>query len=133
MSSTSGQPISGLGIRRTCAWSALATSWPPRQTPISGTSSADQALQEKALVAQPAVPVLLVDVHRAAEDEHGAVVLERRRRLRRLGDQPLVELVPALGDRVGEDARRGVGLVDDGEDPHGLSLTGWRTHTFGSQ
>ena len=38
-----------------------------------------QPLEQQPLAAQPAVPVFLIDVHRAAEDEHGAVIDDRCR------------------------------------------------------
>ena len=78
----------------------------------------DEALEQEALVVEPAVPVFLVDVHRAAEDEHRPVVLQGLGRPGLGRDHPLVEHVTAVGHRVREDACGGVGLVDDGKDPH---------------
>ena len=48
--------------------------------------------------------VLLVDVHRAAEDEDGAVAERVRGRVGALGREPLVEAGAAGADRVGEEA-----------------------------
>jgi hypothetical protein len=84
------------------------------------------------------VPVLLVDVHRAAEHHRGA---ERRSsartrrvladrvlgRWRRLVRQPLDQLVARRSGGVGEHARGGVRVVDDGEDPHPDRMYPWPT------
>ena len=64
--------------------------------------------------------LLLVDVHRAAEHEHGVELLVRKPAL--LGHVPLDQLVTGLLDHVAEDPARPVGLVDHREDAHAPSL-----------
>ena len=62
--------------------------------------------------------VVLICVHRAAEDEHGAVGVERLRQGRFPGEAPLVEVVPAFLDDVAEDARTDSVAVDDRQHVH---------------
>src|SRR6266566_7679895 len=64
------------------------------------------------------MPIVLVGVHRAAEDEHGAVGVERLRQRRFPGEAPLVQAVPALPDNVAEDARTDSLAVDDRQYVH---------------
>ena len=63
--------------------------------------------------------ILLVGVHGAAEAEHGVVAgRDRSGGDVGLGTHPRVELDAPRGDRVGEDARAGVALVDDRQGAH---------------
>jgi hypothetical protein len=71
---------------------------------------------------KPPVPVHLVDVHGAAEHQHGTVTLDGRGGLGGRGDRPLVERVPAARHDVREDAGRGIRLVDDRQDAHRISV-----------
>ena len=64
----------------------------------------EQPLQEQVLLAQPRMVVVLVGVHRAAEDEHRAVRVERTRQRRVPREAPLLQRVAARGDDVGEHA-----------------------------
>ena len=66
--------------------------------------------------------VLLVDVHRPAEDEHGVVLGERPRRLVVLDDPPLVELVPVAAHDVVEHLAAHLLAVDDRKHPHQKSV-----------
>ena len=66
--------------------------------------------------------VVVVGVHRAAEDEHRVVRLERPRRRRAPGEAPLVEPVAALLDRRREELRARVVAVDDRENVHRAEL-----------
>jgi hypothetical protein len=77
-----------------------------------------QPPQERLLASQPGVRGLFADVHRAAEGEDGVVAERVGRRGIALRQHPLVELVAAVADRLGEDARAGVALLDDREDSH---------------
>ena len=61
---------------------------------------------------------VLVGVHRSAEDDGRVVGLERPRRCRRARDRPLLELVPAGGDRLGEDTRANFVAVHDRKHLH---------------
>ena len=83
----------------------------------------EQALQDEVLLAQPRVVLVLVGVHGAAEDEDGAVVVERPRGRRPPRGAPLLELVPALRNSVGEHPRADVVAVDHREDVHGEDST----------
>src|SRR5206468_1173365 len=65
----------------------------------------EQALEEQVLLAQPRVHVVLVGVHRAAEHEHCAVVVERTRQRRVPGEAPFLEPVPRGGDCISEYTR----------------------------
>ena len=62
--------------------------------------------------------LLVVGVHCAAEDEHGAVGVERPRRRRAPAEAPLLQLVSPLGDGLGEDSRADVVAVDHREHVH---------------
>ena len=62
--------------------------------------------------------VLLVDVHRAAEDDHRVVAERIGRRLAALGEQPLVELWPRAAIASAKTPGAGVGLLDYREDAH---------------
>ena len=75
----------------------------------------EQPFEPPQLGAQPAVPLLLVGVHRAAEDDHGVGAFGR---LAAELHRPLDELVTAVLDRVREDARADARTVGDGEDLH---------------
>src|SRR5262249_13231529 len=78
----------------------------------------EQALDEQVLLAEPGVAVVLVGVHRAAEDEHGVVVVDRPRRGRAPGEAPLLEVVARGLCRPVEDAAPRVRAVKDGQDVH---------------
>ena len=65
------------------------------------------------------VTVLLVHVHRPAEDHHRVVSEGIGRRLPTLADQPFLDLRARLAQSLGEDAGGGVALVDDRKDAHG--------------
>ena len=79
----------------------------------------DHRREEILLEAQPGMAVLLIGVHRATEGEDGVVVGDLELRPGPpLREQPLVQLHPALGHLVGEDARAGVRLVHDGQRSH---------------
>ena len=117
VSSTSCQPISGCAARRAAPPAASATSWHPRHIPSSGTRRSMRSRKRPPSPPEPGVVGLLVGVHRAAEREHRVVARAGRPaagprrsatgRARRRGEQ-----------RLGEDARSGVGLVDDREGAH---------------
>ena len=78
----------------------------------------EQALEPAQLRRQPAVALVLVGMHRAAEDDHGVGTLWRRAaELYR----PLDELVPGVLHGVGEDAGTNARAVRDCEDTHGPS------------
>ena len=61
---------------------------------------------------------LLVDVHRAAVDDHRVVRLDGTRRIAALDDEPLVELVPLVAHDVVEHLAAHLRTVDDREHPH---------------
>ena len=61
---------------------------------------------------------VLVCVHGASEDEHGAVRVERAGQRRAPGEAPLLEPVAALANDVAEDARAHLRAMDDGENFH---------------
>jgi len=83
-----------------------------------GNVQVEQSLDEEVLLAEPGMVVVLVGMHRAAEDEHRAVVVDRPRRRRSPGEAPLLELVPARGDRLEEHACAHGLAVDEPEDLH---------------
>src|SRR5438132_9284308 len=62
--------------------------------------------------------VVLVGVHRAAEDEHGAVVVERPRERRVPGQAPLLQPVAGPGDDLAEDPGTNRVAVDHREHVH---------------
>ena len=78
----------------------------------------EQPLQEERLLAQPRMVVVLVRVHRAAEDHHRAVGVERPRDRRPPGEAPLVEPVAALERDLAERAGAAVVAVDHAEHVH---------------
>src|SRR5262249_40977535 len=82
----------------------------------------EQPLDEHVLLAQPRMPIVLVGVHRAAEDEHCPVLVHRAGRRRSPGEAPLVEDVPALRRDVGEDAGADFLAGDDREGVHAPPL-----------
>jgi hypothetical protein len=82
-----------------------------------------QLPQQRLLLGDPAVPLAFVGVHRPAEDEDRVVAGRVGRRLRTLGQRPLVEHPAGLPDRLGEDARARIALVDDRQDSHPPSLS----------
>lgn len=63
-----------------------------------------------------------IDVHRPAEDQDGVVAKRVSRRLGPLRRHPLVELPANAPDRLGEDARPGIALMDDREHSHRQSF-----------
>ena len=81
----------------------------------------EDPLDEERLLAQPRVAVVLVGVHRAAEDEDRAVVVDRPRRRLAPGEAPLLEVVPTLPDDLAEHTRPRRLPVDHGEDVHGAN------------
>ena len=107
--------------RSTSAPAARAISCAPRQTPKSGVPSASRLLEQAQLRPQPAVPGVLVGVHRAAEDEHRVGLLRPRARDRH---PPLDELVARVADRLAEDARADARAVCEREHPHPTELKG---------
>ena len=62
--------------------------------------------------------LVLIGVHRTAEDEHGAVRVEGTRQRRPPGETPLLELVPARANDVPEHAGAHALPVDDRQDVH---------------
>ena len=62
------------------------------------------------------MPLLLVGVHRAAEDEDRSVLLRRSRRRRARGRRPLDEPMPSPAYRLREDALADVAAVHDRQD-----------------
>jgi hypothetical protein len=66
--------------------------------------------------------LVLVGVHRTAEDEHCAVGIERLRQRGFPGEAPLVESVPAFPDDVAEDAGPDLLAVDDGQNVDAVTL-----------
>src|SRR5205807_6156102 len=89
----------------------------------------EQSLEEHVLVAEPGMAVVLVGVHRAPEDQHRAVVVERPRQGRAPGEAPLLEPVASPLDGVREDAGAHGLAVDDRQDVHQLAGTfsAWRS------
>ena len=85
--------------------------------PSVGTSVVDQLAQPVGLLAQPRMPVVLVGMHRAAEDEHG-VVARRAAARRSAAKLHSVEPVARLGDDGREQLRPRVLAVHDREDVH---------------
>jgi len=67
--------------------------------------------------------VVLVGVHRAAEDEHRAVRVKWARRRRVPRQAPLLELVPALLEHALERAGPDLLAVNDREDVHRVTLS----------
>jgi CheY-like chemotaxis protein len=67
--------------------------------------------------------LLLVDVHRAAEDEHGAVLLDGAGRRPVRSWTPRRDPVAAVDKRVGEDAWTHEWTVDDAQHLHGSHCT----------
>src|SRR5207247_2222164 len=85
----------------------------------------EQPLQEEVLLLQPGMMIVLVGVHRAAEDEHRAVCVERTGQRLAPGKAPLLEPVAALADDVAEHARAHARAMDDCQHLHQLgALTG---------
>ncbi len=115
---TSNQPISGAAARRAGAPAASASSWAPRHTPSSGMPRAEQRGQQLLLVAQPGMGGLLVGVDRAAEHHHGLEVRHGVRGRPAGGDRPFLQLPALPARRIGEHARPGIGLMDDGQRTH---------------
>jgi hypothetical protein len=76
---------------------------------------------EVVLVHEPGMLVLLVHMHRAAEDDESVEALGCLGR-RPLRDVPLEKLVVALADDIREEPGRAVVLVGQAEDAHGASL-----------
>jgi hypothetical protein len=66
--------------------------------------------------------VLLIDVHGAAEHEHGVVGVGGFGGLRSIGDPPFRQLVAAVCGGIREDAAGRVVLVNDREDAHASSV-----------
>ena len=88
---------------------------------------AEESLKQEVLLAQPGMVLVVVGVHRASEDEHGAVVVQRPRRRRAPGEAPLLELVAALRDRICEHPSPDVLPMDHGQDVHGSTFELTRT------
>jgi hypothetical protein len=61
------------------------------------------------------MPLILVGVHRTAEDQHGAVRVEGLRQRRVPSKAPFVEPVPAFPDDVAKGAGADLLAVDDRE------------------
>ena len=78
----------------------------------------EQLRQERDLVRDPGMRVGLIDVHRAAERDHGAVGVPSAGEVIRLGSMPHVELGAGVADRLGEHAGPGIALVADRKHPH---------------
>src|SRR5204862_4654707 len=78
------------------------------------------ALDEERLLAEPRMAVVLIGVHRSAEDEDGTVRVDRLGRRRPPGETPLVERVASLRGDLSEDPRPRLRPVDDREDAHVL-------------
>src|SRR5262249_52447918 len=89
VSSTSYQPISDPagGARQ-----QLDSEADPEGRPLPR----EKLLEPQRLLPQPRMPLVLVSVHRAAEDEHGVVRVEWARWRRVPREAPLVELVALL-------------------------------------
>jgi hypothetical protein len=69
------------------------------------------------------VLLAFVDIHRAAEDEDRVVVERLSRWLGPLSQHPLVELTPSVRNRLGENARPGIPLMDDRKHSHRQSVS----------
>jgi hypothetical protein len=82
-----------------------------------GDAALERLDEELGLAREPREVVVLVGVHRPAEDEHG-VVGGRRLREPAEGDLPALEPVPGRLDDLVEDAAGDVRAVGDGEDAH---------------
>ena len=95
----------------------------PRQTPSSGTLTLEQSADELVLVTKPGVVLVLVGVHRAAEDDHRSVVVERPRSGGAPREAPLLVAVACLLDHLGEHSSTGVRPVDDREDVDAFGIT----------
>src|SRR5262249_38281493 len=87
-----------------------------------GRPQRNQPLHELVLLAEPRMLLLLIGVHRAAENEHRVEVLERARQLAR-GRPPLNELVTAFANRVAEHPFAHVPAVHDRQDLHQVART----------
>src|SRR5262245_15549779 len=93
----------------------------PEADAHEGLAPIDGLAHEVVLTREPGMPVLLVDVHRAAENDERIEVLGRLGR-RSMRDVPLEELVATLADDVGEEPGRAVTLVGQTEDAHAASV-----------
>ena len=118
VSRTSRQPISGSRARRTSPPAARASSCAPRQTPSTGIPAESSSARNAISSGDPGVRVGLIDVHRAAEGDHGAVSVPSAGEVVRLGSMPHVELGAGIANRLGEHAGPGITLVADREHPH---------------
>ena len=90
----------------------------PQTDAEQGRAALEHVGQQRRLLADPAVRVALVDVHRAAERHHRVVAHGIGGRRVGLDAKPLVELGTRGSDRVGEDARPGVALMGDRQHAH---------------
>ena len=89
--------------------------------PVLVETARERAAEEGSLALEPVEAVVLVGVHRAAEDHHRAVA-RGRLRLAPERDDPALEVVPrGLGDLV-EDAARNTGPVRDRQHAHRATL-----------
>jgi rhodanese-related sulfurtransferase len=94
----------------------------PEANAKHGHLTLDEGPDQLVLVAQPGMLVLLVDVHLAAEDEHGVVPVGGGKRVRIVNDGALDELVPVRAHDVAVELRAHVGAVHERQDPHQKSL-----------
>jgi len=81
-----------------------------------------QALEEEVLLSEPWMPLVLIGMHRTAEDEDGAVGIKGLRKRRFPGEAPLVESVPAFPNDVAEGAGPDLLAMDDREDVDAATL-----------
>ena len=87
----------------------------------------DERLEPRDLLRDPRVHVLLVGMHRAAEDEIRVVRVDRPRRLARPREAPLVEDVAAVADHGLEQLRPSFRPVHHRQHPHALrSVRNWK-------
>ena len=91
-------------------------------------AAVEELSQQLLLRGHPGVLAVRVGVHRAAEGHDGVVAEGVRGRIGGLGDVPLVEPNAAGGNRLGEDARAGITLMDDRQRAHPRSLSPRRTY-----
>ena len=114
--STGSQPTSDSLERKTSAPAARATSCEPRQTPSSGVPWSSKPSSQRSSVRQPAVPLVLVGVHRAAEDDHRVGALGRPGRSSCTGHS--TSSCPASRTASAKTPGPTLGPWRDGEDTH---------------
>ena len=79
VSETSSQPISGARAGPTAPPAARASICAPRQTPKHGNLGGEHVAEKLFLALEPGEAIVLVGMHRAAEDHHRVVARRRGR------------------------------------------------------